>query len=117
MQRTCGTSSVAVESRLVDASVGDVPPGFLSPAQYYSAPQIDLTRLLNKDELSTFIVRVTGDSMPCGFADIPADSVGFCCVTNISTCGECTCNPQKNVSLTRRVSSLGAVLGICDEQQ
>ena len=63
MQRTCGTSSVAVESRLVAADVSEVPVGFPSPAQDYSVTQIDLTKLLIKDELSTFTVRVPGDSM------------------------------------------------------
>lgn len=48
---------------LVAAGVGSVPAGFPSPSQDYSATQIDLTKLLIKDELSTFIVRVSGDSM------------------------------------------------------
>src|SRR5690625_5234808 len=63
MQRPCGTSPAAVDSRLVAADVSEVPVGFPSPAQDYSATQIDLTQLLIKDELSTFIVRVAGDSM------------------------------------------------------
>src|SRR5699024_12010308 len=49
--------------RLVAGGSGHVPAGFPSPAQDYSATQIDLTKLLIKDELSTFIVRVSGDSM------------------------------------------------------
>jgi len=50
-------------SRLVAAGVGSVPAGFPSPSQDYSDTQIDLTKLLIRDELSTFIVRVSGDSM------------------------------------------------------
>src|SRR5699024_8144960 len=48
---------------LVAAGVGSVPAGFPSPSQDYSDTQIDLTKLLVRDELSTFIVRVSGDSM------------------------------------------------------
>jgi len=50
-------------SRLVAAGVGHVPAGFPSPSQDYSDTQIDLTKLLIRDESSTFIVRVSGDSM------------------------------------------------------
>lgn len=53
----------ATGQRLVAAGVGRVPAGFPSPAQDYSDTQIDLTRLLIRDELSTFIVRVSGESM------------------------------------------------------
>lgn len=49
--------------RLIAAGVGHVPAGFPSPSQDYSDTRIDLTQLLIKDELSTFIVRVSGDSM------------------------------------------------------
>lgn len=49
--------------RLVSAGVGNVPAGFPSPSQDYSDNKIDLTQLLIRDELSTFIVRVSGDSM------------------------------------------------------
>lgn len=49
--------------RLIAAGVGHVPAGFPSPSQDYSDTKIDLTQLLIKDELSTFIVRVSGDSM------------------------------------------------------
>lgn len=51
------------ERRLVAAGVGHVPAGFPSPAQDYSDTEIDLTQLLIGDELATFIVRVSGDSM------------------------------------------------------
>lgn len=50
-------------STLVAAGVGHVPAGFPSPAQDYSDTQIDLTKMLIRDEASTFIVRVSGDSM------------------------------------------------------
>jgi len=53
----------AAERRLVAAGVGHVPAGFPSPAQDYSDTEIDLTQLLIRDELATFIVRVSGDSM------------------------------------------------------
>lgn len=49
--------------RLVQAGVGRVPAGFPSPSQDYSDTQIDLTEMLIRDELATFIVRVSGDSM------------------------------------------------------
>jgi len=50
-------------STLVAAGVGHVPAGFPSPSQDYSDTQIDLTKMLIRDEASTFIVRVSGDSM------------------------------------------------------
>src|SRR5699024_10034831 len=37
--------------------------GYPSPSQDYSDTQIDLTEMLIRDELATFIVRVSGDSM------------------------------------------------------
>lgn len=43
--------------------VGSVPAGFPSPSQDYSDTRIDLTKLLIRDEVSTFIVRVSGHSM------------------------------------------------------
>lgn len=49
--------------RLVQAGVARVPAGFPSPSQDYSDTQIDLTEMLIRDELATFIVRVSGDSM------------------------------------------------------
>lgn len=49
--------------RLIPAGVGNIPAGFPSPSQDYSDNRIDLTQLLIKDETSTFIVRVSGDSM------------------------------------------------------
>lgn len=63
IDRIASYAPVFAESRLIPAGVGLVPAGFPSPAQDYSATQIDLTKLLIKDELSTFIVRVSGDSM------------------------------------------------------
>lgn len=50
-------------TRLIAAGVGHVPAGFPSPSQDYSDTKIDLTQMLVRDELSTFIVRVSGDSM------------------------------------------------------
>lgn len=52
-----------VGGRLLPAGVGAVPAGFPSPSQDYSDTSIDLTQMLIRDELSTFIVRVSGDSM------------------------------------------------------
>ncbi|WP_343957478.1 translesion error-prone DNA polymerase V autoproteolytic subunit [Yaniella flava] len=49
--------------RLISAGVGRVPAGFPSPSQDYSDTKIDLNQMLIKDELSTFVVRVSGDSM------------------------------------------------------
>lgn len=40
-----------------------MPAGYPSPAQDYSDTRIDLTDLLIRDQVSTFIVRVSGDSM------------------------------------------------------
>lgn len=51
------------EGRMIAAGVGHVPAGFPSPSQDYSDTKIDLTQMLIRDELSTFIVRVSGDSM------------------------------------------------------
>lgn len=51
------------ERHLVAAGLGRVPAGFPSPSQDYSDTKIDLTQMLIRDELSTFIVRVSGDSM------------------------------------------------------
>lgn len=48
---------------LIAAGVGAVPAGFPSPAQDYSDTQIDLTKMLIRDEQATFIVQVSGDSM------------------------------------------------------
>lgn len=53
----------AAGQRLVAAGVGRVPAGFPSPAQDYSDTQIDLTKMLIRDEQATFIVQVSGDSM------------------------------------------------------
>ncbi len=50
-------------ARMIPAGVGRVPAGFPSPSQDYSDTKIDLTQMLIRDELSTFIVRVSGDSM------------------------------------------------------
>lgn len=51
------------ETKLLAAGVGSVPAGFPSPSQDYSDTKIDLTQMLIRNELSTFIVRVSGDSM------------------------------------------------------
>ena len=56
-------SYAAAEERMIAAGVGRVPAGFPSPSQDYSDTKIDLTQMLIRDELSTFIVRVSGDSM------------------------------------------------------
>jgi len=48
---------------MIAAGVGRVPAGFPSPSQDYSDTKIDLTQMLIRDELSSFIVRVSGDSM------------------------------------------------------
>lgn len=53
----------STERRLIAAGVGRVPAGFPSPSQDYSDTKIDLTQMLIRDELSSFIVRVSGDSM------------------------------------------------------
>lgn len=53
----------SAEPRMISAGVGHVPAGFPSPSQDYSDTKIDLTQMLVRDELSTFIVRVSGDSM------------------------------------------------------
>lgn len=53
----------STERRMIAAGVGRVPAGFPSPSQDYSDTKIDLTQMLIRDELSSFIVRVSGDSM------------------------------------------------------
>lgn len=50
-------------SSMIPAGLGRVSAGFPSPSQDYSDTKIDLTQMLIRDELSTFIVRVAGDSM------------------------------------------------------
>lgn len=49
--------------RLITAIAGSVSAGFPSPGQDYAQTQIDLTELLIRDQVSTFIVRVSGSSM------------------------------------------------------
>ncbi len=56
-------SYAAVEGRMIAAGLGRVTAGFPSPSQDYSDTKIDLTEMLIRDELATFIVRVSGDSM------------------------------------------------------
>ena len=51
------------DGRMIAAGIGHVPAGFPSPSQDYSDTKIDLMQMLIRDELSTFIVRVSGDSM------------------------------------------------------
>lgn len=63
VERVRAYAPEAADRRLVAAGVGHVPAGFPSPAQDYSDSEIDLTQLLIGDELATFIVRVSGDSM------------------------------------------------------
>ena len=52
---------------------GAVPAGFPSPAQDYMEDDIDLTELLIPKPLSTFIIRVKGDSMTGAF--IPPEAL------------------------------------------
>lgn len=63
VDRIYAYSLEASERRMIPAGVGRVPAGFPSPSQDYSDTRIDLTQMLIRDELSTFIVRVSGDSM------------------------------------------------------
>src|SRR5690625_5573569 len=63
VQRVYAYTPEGAQRSLVAAGVGSVPAGFPSPSQDYSATQIDLQKLLIRDEVSTFIVRVSGDSM------------------------------------------------------
>ncbi|MGO2482716.1 LexA family protein [Glutamicibacter ardleyensis] len=48
---------------LIAAAVGRVSAGYPSPAQDYSDTKIDLSEMLIRDQVSTFIVRVSGESM------------------------------------------------------
>src|SRR5690625_7688316 len=63
VQRVYAYAAEGAQRSLVAAGVGSVPAGFPSPSQDYSDTQIDLTEMLIRDELATFIVRVSGDSM------------------------------------------------------
>jgi len=63
VERVYAYAPETAASTLVAAGVGHVPAGFPSPSQDYSDTQIDLTKMLIRDEASTFIVRVSGDSM------------------------------------------------------
>src|SRR5699024_5807871 len=63
VERVYAYTTNGAKQPLVAAGVGSVPAGFPSPSQDYSDTRIDLQNLLIRDELSTFIVRVSGDSM------------------------------------------------------
>src|SRR5690625_2869636 len=63
VQRVYAYAPDGAQRSLVAAGVGSVPAGFPSPSQDYSDTQIDLTKMLIRDEAATFIVRVSGDSM------------------------------------------------------
>lgn len=49
--------------RMVSAFSSRIPAGYPSPAQDYSETKIDLSEMLIRDHVSTFIVRVSGNSM------------------------------------------------------
>jgi DNA polymerase V len=54
---------LAPSKRLSHAPITSVPAGYPSPAQDYSDTKIDLSEMLIRDQVSTFIVRVSGGSM------------------------------------------------------
>ncbi|MGP5257496.1 LexA family protein [Glutamicibacter ardleyensis] len=58
---TCAPITSA--KHILAAAVGRVPAGYPSPAQDYSDTKIDLSEMLIRDQVSTFIVRVSGESM------------------------------------------------------
>ncbi len=49
--------------RVIAMTLDRVPAGYPSPAQDYSDTKIDLSEMLIRDQVSTFIVHVSGDSM------------------------------------------------------
>lgn len=55
--------SSAPSKLLIHAPIVSVPAGYPSPAQDYSDTKIDLSEMLIRDQVSTFIVRVSGSSM------------------------------------------------------
>ena len=55
--------SAAPSKLLIHAPIVSVPAGYPSPAQDYSDTKIDLSEMLIRDQVSTFIVRVSGSSM------------------------------------------------------
>lgn len=55
--------SSAPSKRLIHAPITSVPAGYPSPAQDYSDTKIDLSEMLIRDQVSTFIVRVSAGSM------------------------------------------------------
>lgn len=56
--------------RVIAVALDRVPAGYPSPAQDYSDTKIDLSEMLIRDQVSTFIVRVSGESMQCaGISD------------------------------------------------
>lgn len=70
VDRVYAYTPAGAKRSLVAAGVVSVPAGFPSPSQDYSDTRIDLTSLLIRDEVSTFIVRVSGHSMEgAGIAD------------------------------------------------
>lgn len=56
-------STIPPTKRLLSSALVSVPAGYPSPAQDYSDSKIDLTEMLIRDQVSTFIVRVSGHSM------------------------------------------------------
>ncbi|MEG2533813.1 MAG: S24 family peptidase, partial [Gordonibacter sp.] len=49
--------------QVIAMALDRVPAGYPSPAQDYSDTKIDLSEMLIRDQVSTFIVRVSGESM------------------------------------------------------
>lgn len=49
--------------RVIAVALDRVPAGYPSPSQDYSDTKIDLSEMLIRDQVSTFIVRVSGESM------------------------------------------------------
>src|SRR5699024_9756327 len=63
IDRSYANATEGTTPRLIQDGVSTVPAGYPSPSHDYSYTQIDLTEMLNRDELATVIVRVSGDSM------------------------------------------------------
>ncbi|HNY43786.1 MAG: translesion error-prone DNA polymerase V autoproteolytic subunit [Bacteroidota bacterium] len=61
--------TAGIETKLELAYYGDIRAGFPSPAEDFNDERIDLNKILIQNPLSTFYVKVIGNSMEGDFSD------------------------------------------------
>ena len=61
--RTYFSSREVPSTQLIPLTTGTVSAGFPSPAEDYTEPGIDINKYLIKNPISTFFLRVSGNSM------------------------------------------------------